>query len=378
MKITIVQGPFQPVPPVTGGAVEKLWFDLGREFARRGLSVHHLSRRFPGLPDREPIEGVEHRRIASMDRPRSRVLDKMADLLYSLRCLVALPTSDVVVTNTFFLPLLCSLLPWRRRIVYVSVHRYPQGQMRLYRRVDRLQCVSTAVADAVRDQAPAVSPLVKVVPNYVTAWRERDEVELHWSAREREVLFVGRVHPEKGVDLLLKAFHQVPPERRAGWRIRVVGPHEEATGGGGQALLDHLKQLAAQLGLDVDWVGPVFDRQALNEAYARARIFVYPSTAAQGEALPLAPLEAMAQGCVIVTSDLLCFRDYLRPGENGEDFALDTGDRVGNFAVRLETLMADEARSRRLALAGLATVQDFSLARVADRFIEDFTELTTR
>jgi hypothetical protein len=36
MRITIVQGAFLPVPPVLGGAVEKIWFALGKEFASRG------------------------------------------------------------------------------------------------------------------------------------------------------------------------------------------------------------------------------------------------------------------------------------------------------------------------------------------------------
>ena len=39
MKITIVLGAFFPVPPIKGGAVEKIWFALGQEFARRGHDV---------------------------------------------------------------------------------------------------------------------------------------------------------------------------------------------------------------------------------------------------------------------------------------------------------------------------------------------------
>lgn len=378
MNITIVQGPYQPVPPITGGAVEKLWFDLGREFARRGHTVHHVSRRFPGLPDQERIDGVEHRRLASLDRPVSPVLSKLGDLLYSLRCAAAAPWREVVVTNTFFLPMLYGLVPRRGRVLYVSVHRYPQGQMGWYRSADRLQCVSTAVADAVREQSPSVAPQVKVIPNYVNSWRDIDSVTAGWTARPKEILFVGRIHVEKGVDLLVRAMHRVPPARREGWTLRIVGPHESAKGGGGDAYKAEIEALVRSLDVKVDWVGPVFDRDVLNDLYARARIFVYPSIAALGEALPLAPLEAMSQGCAILTSDLACFRDYLRPGENGDCFKLDEGDRVDNLASGLAALMGDEARARRLALAGLATVPDFSLERVADRLLEDFAALARR
>ncbi|MEP7101377.1 MAG: glycosyltransferase family 4 protein [Burkholderiales bacterium] len=374
MNITIVQGAFLPVPPVAGGAVEKLWFDLGREFARRGLAVTHISRLWPGQPESSDADGVAHRRVGGFDYPRSRWLAKAMDLAYSLRCFRAVKRSDVIVTNTFFLPLLLSLFA-RRGAVYVSVHRYPQGQMRFYGKVDRLQCVSTAIADAVREQAPSVGALVKVVPNYVSTRLTAAEVAEDWGARRREVLFVGRVHPEKGIDLLLQAFAGIAPARRAGWTLRIVGPHATAAGGGGQAFLDALKQDALARGLQVDWAGPIYDRDALNAAYRQSRVFVYPSVAARGEAFPLAPLEAMAQGCPVVTSDLSCFRDYIEPGRNAASFALGASDPSSALGHEIEQLMNDDARQRRYSLAGLQTAQAFTLDRIADVFVDDFASL---
>lgn len=376
MNITIVQGAFKPVPPVTGGSVEKLWFDLGREFARRGLAVTHISRVFPGLPARDDSEGVAHRRIGGFDHPRSPWLAKAMDLIYSVRCWRALKPADIVITNTFFLPLLLSWFRWPA-VIYVSVHRYPQGQMKLYHRVDRLQCVSTAVGDAVREQAPAVGRLVKVIPNYVPALLTEEQVARDWGQRRREVLFVGRVHPEKGVDLLMRAFAAIPADARAGWTLRVIGPHDLPAGGYGAPFLASLKQTALELGLAVDWVGPIFDRDALNQAYRRARVFVYPSIAAKGEAFPLAPLEAMAQGCPVVTSDLVCFNDFIRPGINADTFPLGRSDVPAGLAEVIEALMRDEAKQRAFSSAGLRTVQNFTLHRIADAFIDDFAALRT-
>lgn len=381
MNITIVQGAFLPVPPVAGGAVEKLWFDLGREFARRGLEVTHVSRAWPSLPDEGPIDGVMHRRLNGFDFPRSRVLAKLMDAVYSLRCLGTLwsmPRCDIVVTNTFFLPLLLGLLPQRRRgAIYVSVHRYPQGQMALYRRAARLQCVSTAIADAVRAQSPAVTELVKVVPNYVPSRLDEREVAATWNERRREVLFVGRVHPEKGIQLLIDAFAAIAPAARSGWSLRIVGPHEVAAGGGGATFKEGLEAKARSLNLPVEWSGPIYDRDQLNDAYRRARVFVYPSTAARGEAFPLAPLEAMACGCPAITSDLACFSDYVEPGVNADMFTLgpDTdseAERAPRLSAVLQGLMADDARQHRYSQAGLQTAQHFTLARVADAFIADF------
>ncbi len=374
MNITIVQGAFLPIPPLAGGAVEKLWFDLGREFARRGLGVTHISRLWPGLPAQGEVDGVTHRRVAGFAYPRSRLLAKAMDLVYSVRCFFAVKRSDVIVTNTFFLPLLLSLFA-RRGAVYVSVHRYPQGQMAIYAKVARLQCVSTAIADAVREQAPQVASLVKVVPNYVSTRLGEDEVAAGWEQRRREVLFVGRVHPEKGIDLLIRAFATIDAPLRAGWSLRIVGPHETAAGGGGEIFLQSLKRRADELGLQVDWVGAIYDRDALNEAYRRARVFVYPSTAARGEAFPLAPLEAMAQGCPVVTSDLACFADFVRPGVNADRFDLAGGEPHLSLGATLQVLIADETRQRAYSAAGLRTTQDFTLSRVADAFVADFSSL---
>ena len=374
MNITIVQGAFLPVPPLSGGAVEKLWFELGREFARRGSTVTHVSRVWPGLPQRNVLDGVAYRRVQGFDYPRSKVLAKLMDLIYSMRCFLAIAPSDVIVTNTFFLPLLLSLFA-RRGIVYVSVHRYPQGQMKLYGKVDRLQCVSTVIANAVREQAPKLSRLVKVVPNYVSTRLGEGEVADTWAQRQHEVIFVGRVHPEKGVELLIRAFAGLAPAARAGWSLRIIGPHETAAGGGGAPFLDAIKEIAARLALPIEWTGPVFDRDELNRAYRRARLFVYPSVAAKGEAFPLAPLEAMAQGCPVVTSDLACFGDFVAPGTNAETFPLGVSDVAAALGAVIGPLLGDDERLRRYSLAGLRTVQGFMLEHVADTFLDDFKAL---
>ena len=295
------------------------------------------------------------------------------DLAYSLRVLVTLRRSDIIVTNTFFLPLLLPL--FRRGVVYVSVHRYPQGQMKYYRGVDRLQCVSTAIADAVRAQAPRLVDRVKVVPNYVTTRLAEDEADRGWSARRREVLFVGRVHPEKGIDLLIEAFAGIAPARRAGWSLRIVGPHAIAAGGGGPEFLARLQQTALDRGVPVAWVGPIYDRDALNAAYRESRIFVYPSVAAKGEAFPLAPLEAMAQGCPAITSDLACFSDFVQPGTNADAFSLGAADVPADLGRVIASLIADEPRQRSYSAAGLRTAQEFTLSRVADAFVADFSAL---
>ena len=105
MKITIVLGAFFPVPPLMGGAVEKVWFALAQEFVRVGHEVVQISRSHPDLPAAEKIEGVQHLRVRGHPQPRSIVWLKWLDLLYSLRVRRILARADILVTNTFWLPL---------------------------------------------------------------------------------------------------------------------------------------------------------------------------------------------------------------------------------------------------------------------------------
>ena len=94
MRITIVQGAFLPVPPLMGGAVEKVWFDLGKEFARCGHRVTHISRCYGEFSKHETIVGVRYIRIPGFDTPRSLIILKLLDLIYSWRVLRILPKAD--------------------------------------------------------------------------------------------------------------------------------------------------------------------------------------------------------------------------------------------------------------------------------------------
>src|SRR5690606_11158941 len=127
------------------------------------------------------------------------------------------------------------------------------------------------------------------------------------------LLYVSRLHPEKGVHLLVEAFVRLG-EAAAGWRLALVGPHETAAGGGGEAYLERLRALAWPAAARIDFIGPIYDEAQLREQYRSASLFCYPSLAESGEALGMAPLEAMAMGAVPLLSALYCFADFLEPG----------------------------------------------------------------
>ncbi|MFL6537845.1 MAG: glycosyltransferase family 4 protein [Chthoniobacterales bacterium] len=372
MKITIVLGAFFPVPPVMGGAVEKQWFALAKEFANRGHDVVQISRAIPQFPPSGVIDGVRHRRIRGYDSPRSLLWLKFLDLLYSLRARKVLPNADVLVTNTFWLPILRP--PRSRGQIYVHVARMPKGQMRFYKNAARLQAVSQSVAQAIRDEAPAVASRVSVVPYASPAGLGDDDVP-PLSAREKILLYVGRVHPEKGLGLLLDA---VPQLQGRGWRLLIVGAADEAHGGGGREYLEQLQRHASAAQIGIEWVGGVFDEAELAEYYRRARIFIYPSLAERGETFGVAPLEAMTNGCAVVVSQLACFTDFIEAERNALVFDHRAIDPVKALADQLQRLINDESLAARLALAATERSRQFSVSEIAARYLRDFEQVLAK
>lgn len=371
MKITIVLGAFLPVPPTMGGAVEKMWYALGHEFADRGHEVVMISRKMPDQPEEEVAGGIRHLRVGGFEVPGSLIWLKVLDLFYSLKVKAILPAADVLVTNTFWLPVL-SRDPSRGRI-YVHVGRYPKGQMRFYRRAARLQAPTTAIASAIAKEVPQLSQKISVVP--YPAPKAIAGAPPSIIARPEIILYVGRVHPEKGVHLLVDAFIRGTRAAFTGWKLMIVGPTETKFGGGGRKYLGALERSAVESNNRVTFVGSIFDLAELENAFHSARLFVYPSLAERGESFGLAPLEAMTLGCAVLVSKLDCFADFIQDGETGCVFDHRSKDPSESLRQKMEELIADEPRLARLAESGRIKSAEYSLSRVADRFIADFSSL---
>jgi len=375
MKITIVLGAFLPVPPIMGGGVEKSWFALAQEFVSRNHDVTMISRAFPELARHEVVDGLRHVRVLGFDTPAWLFWLKVLDLFYSLRVRRILPAADILVTNTFWLPLL--VRDSSRGKIYVHVGRYPKRQMRLYRRATRLQAPSTDVAEAIKREAPRLSEKVIAIP-YPGPETIAREAPPPLQARAKTILYVGRVHPEKGVDILVKAFARLCHAEFADWKLMIVGTTDVKEGGGGENYSRQLRQNAAIARDRIVFYGPIFDSLALEQHFRAARLFVYPSLAVGGESFGLAPLEAMTHGCAVLVSNLKCFRDFVAPDKTGFLFEQDSSDPVEALVRAFRQALSDSVRLEQIAHAGLLESQQFSRTCVADRFLRDFEELISR
>ena len=372
MRITILQGAFLPVPPLHGGAVEKLWFELGKRFASLGHHVVHLSRTHHDLPVQQDIGGVKHIRIRGYKMPANGLLLKLLDLIYSLRALGSLPSADILITNTFWMPILCRFSSRRTGQIIVSVERMPKGQMWLYSHVSVLRCCSSAVQERVLCEQPRLASKTVVIPNPLP-FDVSSAVLL--PDKSPTILYCGRIHPEKGLDLLIRSFASACNIGLNGWTLRIIGPSDVAHGGGGRAFLRNLQHLSLNFGAPIEWLGPIYDDHRLLQEYNKASLFVYPSLAHQGEAMPLAPLEAMAHGVIPIVSALPCFDEYIRDRVNGLVFNHRAADSVTRLARMFVELASDPDLRSRLSIQASSVRETYAPSAIADQFNLLFSQL---
>jgi len=108
------------------------------------------------------------------------------------------------------------------------------------------------------------------------------------------LLFLGRLHPKKGLENLLRAWGEIKKEKLPDaepWHLVVAGWEQ----GGHQA---ELEKLATDFGIEktVHFVGPLFG-SVKAAGFKRADAFVLPSFS---EGLPMAVLEAWAYGLPVI------------------------------------------------------------------------------
>ncbi len=372
LSISIVMGPFFPTMPGPCGAVEMVWQGLAEEFAQKGHDVRIYCKSWPGQAPSDVINGVRYFRRTNYTSGKSIYWNLVKDMLYSLRRFPELPSADVVITNVFWLPAMVARFKKRAGHVVMNVQRQPKGQYWMYNGVSRLAAVSQSIRDSIVRENLHLDSATRVFPNPVNIHVFRPPERERGVGPERTILYTGRIHPEKGVHVLVDAFRLLSRER-AGLRLRVVGPSQIERGGGGPEYVERLVRAAE--GLNVEFMPPIYERPRLAQVIADADYYTYPTLAEQGEALPVAPLEAMACGLAPVVSAIPQFRDYLYDGVNGLVFDHTSADPARALADAFLKLIDDPDKAREMGERAAEKARGFGFSAVADLYLADFYDL---
>ena len=199
--------------------------------------------------------------------------------------------------------------------------------------------------------------------------REVAYKELGLPEERRLLLFVGRLDPVKGLDVLLEAMCDLTRRLRPGWAqdisLAIIGGDRENHLEAITTDPECLQEIRHELGLDelVVFVGSRL-QEVLPYYYSAAVACVMPSLY---ESFGMVALEAMACGTPVIASRVGGLTYTVRDGETG--FLVPERDPKA-LAEKLELVLTDDCLRRRLGRRAIEVAAGYSWDVVADG-IED-------
>lgn len=179
---------------------------------------------------------------------------------------------------------------------------------------------------------------------------------------EDEVLFVGRLEPRKGLDVLLRAWAVVEAHNPRAW-LTVAGAYSSIDRRPYQRLADQL-QLRR-----VRFVGPVPEAR-LPACYRRASVVCTPAIGY--ESFGLVVLEAMAAGRPVVASNIAGYRSLIGDCREG---LLVQPNCPQAFATAILGLLRDPARRQALGERGRRAAKQYTWEAVTYQILAYYDEL---
>ncbi len=262
----------------------------------------------------------------------------------------------------------------------VTIHdlgfmRFPERYKPAKRRYLRLATALSArraahiITDAESTRQEVIE-LLKVKPEKVTSIPlgvdegfkplPEEEVEKFRQAKKlpaRFVLYLGTLEPRKNLPLLIKGFARLQRETPAAKEVELV------IGGAKGWLYAEIFRLVTELGLEKITHFPGYiNEEELPLWYNSAGCFVYPSLY-EGFGLP--PLEAMACGCPVITSNTSSLPEVV--GEGG--ITIDPAD-VPGLSTALSRLLFEKSELDFYRERGLRQAKKFSWLETARQTLE--------
>ena len=237
---------------------------------------------------------------------------------------------------------------WKKQLVEIW---FEQSHLR---EASCLHALCTAELEAIRRYG--LSNPVCVIPNGVDLPQGPVADPPPWDEEtigERVLLYLGRIHPKKGLPLLLRSFAKA--ERSANWSLVIAGWDQG----------DHeteLRELVNSLGIEhnVQFIGPLRGAEKASAMY-NADAFVLPSLS---EGLPMTVLEAWSYGLPVLMTADCHLPEGAATGAAIEVAA--TSEGLANGLRQLFEMSTDERRE--MGRRGLALVNErYTWPQVAER-----------
>jgi len=227
---------------------------------------------------------------------------------------------------------------------------------------DAVVCLSEKGKQVLCAVFPGVEGKVEVVPNSISP-AEYDGADggrfrSKFGLEDAPVLLcVARVHPQKRIDLLVRAFKTVKEQVRDS-KLVVVGPWVESEKRKVDLIVRELKLS------DVVFTGPLPNTE-VKDAYAAADVVALSS---EFEPFGYCLLEAMSLSKPCVAFDIGAVSEIISQGETG--YFVEFPD-VAAFGMRVVELLGDRKKALMLGSSGLSRVNErFLLSRNSKKLME--------
>jgi glycosyltransferase involved in cell wall biosynthesis len=262
-------------------------------------------------------------------------------------------------THGFFEPYILRRSQWKKRLVHRLFEDANFRHVRLWR------ALTTAEADQIRacgnKSAIVVAPNGLNVVDYPRPGNGATAIETpliqSFVKTKKRILFLGRIHPKKGLDLLVPVWSRLGSQRKD-WELVVAGPDELNH-------RDQLQKLARSLGVERDilFTGTVTGSAKIALLYS-ADIFVLPS---YSEGLPVSLLEAMACELPVVATYACNCPDVYPAGAGWP-----CEPRLDSVAKALQTAMqaSESERKQRGSLGRQLVQRAYSWDRITSTILQ--------
>ncbi len=233
-----------------------------------------------------------------------------------------------------------------------------RAKQRLYRDADAIICVSESSRKDLLSYYQVSAAKTRVIHHGISPLpRCRDAAQkLRMHLRREYILFVGSRAPYKNFNALLHAFHDTGLYDSVDLLVLGGGP-----------LTPEERTMMSQLGLNESVISlPAVSDCILGEAYAGARLFVYPSRC-EGFGFP--PLEAMTAGCPVLASNTSSIPEVCQDAP----FYFDPEDQ-GSFIHALLVAMNDQEARTQAINKGSEVAAQYSWKRCGEQTLALYRE----
>ena len=175
--------------------------------------------------------------------------------------------------------------------------------------------------------------------------------------RKRTLLFLSRIHPKKGLDLLFKAWKELPLSLTDDWQIHIAGEGDSSYS------IDDLKQMIQRdfADLDIKILGPQYGKDKIR-CYHNADLFILPT---HSENFGMVIAEAMCCGVPVITTNGTPWKELK---EKGIGWYTDVSVEALKDALKDALCKTDIELKERGILSRKIILQEYSMEAVANKF----------